>query len=755
MKKVFPESFKFFPKTYLLPNDYQEFKNLFLQNRKTQTYIIKPEAESQGKGIFLTKSWENINPKDHYVAQKYLPNPYLIDGLKFDLRLYVLVGGCDPLRIYLFKDGLGRFATEPYCTPEDDNLTNMCMHLTNYAINKENPNFIFNDSSHADNVGHKKSLKAVFQILESQGHNISLLWEEIKKIVIKVLCSIQPILSQNYKSCHADEVYNNMCFEILGFDIMLDDKLKPWLIEVNHLPSFAADTPLDLKIKTSVIKDAFQLMNISIKDKIDYKNKKRAELNEKILRSKKAKLSTSEKQRLFEKAQKERDDWEATNSGGYEKIFPLASEAQEGEDYQEFIKVAQQYLDVWTGKALRTDIVRGFSKVGETSKHNPSMQLGKLASVPAAKKLVSVASPKITSKVNNQSRRPSPTKTTIESKKELSESLSPTHKSSLSLVKVKKDLQINLDSQIKRPKRVAGSDNLARKSIDNSKISFNSPTHSQKKIATGVPEEKQKGEEDTPANLKESWIKLARSTLILPRITEKKDEKFRSGSVSINTKKEFIEQVTNPTVESIEDTSDSSTKDNLNTLRKTIYTDKLDNDNSRANHNHSPLDKKEFSSPKMFTQTANILGVKPMLTKESRHRITKNIKVEPLKPDFNHESAEKNFISEPKISSITGLRIAKGQDMKKLWHINTNSIVFSTPENRPNHPKYSKRVLIPQSSRVPNLKTFWIQNQNSEASPPGNTANRGESNKGSLKDFIMLQGTTIYKNKGLAQELKK
>jgi len=165
MKKVFPESYKFFPKTYLLPNDYQEFKNSFLKNRKNQTYIIKPEAESQGKGIFLTKTWENINPQDHYVAQKYMPNPYLIDGLKFDLRIYVLVGGCDPLRIYLYKEGLGRFATEAYHTPNQDNLTNMCMHLTNYAINKENPNFIFNDSSHADSVGHKKSLKAVLQVI--------------------------------------------------------------------------------------------------------------------------------------------------------------------------------------------------------------------------------------------------------------------------------------------------------------------------------------------------------------------------------------------------------------------------------------------------------------------------------------------------------------------------------------------------------------------------------------------------------------
>jgi len=383
------------------------------------------------------------------------------------------------------------------------------------------------------------------------------------------------------------------------------------------------------------------------------------------------------------------------------------------------------------------------------------MQLGKVASVPAAKKLGSLASPKIISKVNSQTRRPSPTKMTIESKKELSESLSPTHKSSSSFIKVKKDLLINPENQIKRPKRVAGSDNLTRKSIDYSKINFNSPPHSQKKITAETIEEKQNGEEETSTNLKESWIKLARSTLILPRITKKRDEKFRSGSVSINTKKEFIEQVTNPTVESIEDTSDSSTKDNLNTLRKTIYTDKCDNDNSRANHNHSPLDKKEISSPKMFTQTANILGVKPMLTKDSRHRIAKNIKIEPLKPYLSHESPEQNPINEPKISSVTGLRISKGQDIKKLWHINTNSIVFSTPESRPNHPKYSKRVLVPQSSRVPNLKTFWIQNQQSEASSPGNTGNKVESNKGPLKDLIMLQGTTIYKNKVLPHELKK
>jgi tubulin polyglutamylase TTLL6/13 len=65
-----------------------------------------------------------------------------MDGLKFDLRIYVLVFGVDPLRIFLYKDGLTRLATEPYKGVGNAYLDQMCMHLTNYAVNKENENFI-------------------------------------------------------------------------------------------------------------------------------------------------------------------------------------------------------------------------------------------------------------------------------------------------------------------------------------------------------------------------------------------------------------------------------------------------------------------------------------------------------------------------------------------------------------------------------------------------------------------------------------
>ena len=104
---------------------------------------------------------------------------------------------------------------------------------------------------------------------------------------------------------------------------MLDHKLKPWLLEVNHTPSFTTDTPLDKNIKRNVIKDALTLMNISVNNRIKYKNKKKVELQQRVLTGKKIKLTPEEKQATHEKAQHERDVWENSHLGGYEKIYPF------------------------------------------------------------------------------------------------------------------------------------------------------------------------------------------------------------------------------------------------------------------------------------------------------------------------------------------------------------------------------------------------------------------------------------------------
>ena len=104
---------------------------------------------------------------------------------------------------------------------------------------------------------------------------------------------------------------------------MLDHKLKPWLIEINHTPSFTADTPLDRHIKKTVIRDTLKIMHITINNRIRYKNKRRQELQKRVLTGKKVKLTPEEKQEQSEKAQKERTVWEQKHLGAYEQIYPF------------------------------------------------------------------------------------------------------------------------------------------------------------------------------------------------------------------------------------------------------------------------------------------------------------------------------------------------------------------------------------------------------------------------------------------------
>lgn len=124
--------------------------------------IVKPEGGAQGKGIYITRRLEDINPSDHSVVQRYMRSPYLIDGYKFDLRIYVLVTSCDPLKVFIYKEGMVRFATEEWDIETATNYDNLFMHLTNYAINKEN-GIVISDDPHEDR-GHKRLLSTVMQV---------------------------------------------------------------------------------------------------------------------------------------------------------------------------------------------------------------------------------------------------------------------------------------------------------------------------------------------------------------------------------------------------------------------------------------------------------------------------------------------------------------------------------------------------------------------------------------------------------------
>lgn len=279
LRMRFPKEYSYVPDTWILPDDTADFQKQFDASGKSKLiFIAKPDGGTQGRGIFLSDSFEKITKataerdpeKGPMVVQKYLRRPLLLDGMKFDLRLYFLVagvpkngGGWEP-RFFLFKDGLVRLCTTEYVAPTADNLDKKRMHLTNYAINKKSQNFVQNDGDD-DGAGSKRKLSWFLDyIAEEHGEGErDKLWNKCKGVCVKTLLGVHPTLEGAYLNTFPKDQSNGSMgcrsFEILGIDVMLDSKRRPYLLEINHLPSFTCDSPLDEDIKSRVIRQSLDL----------------------------------------------------------------------------------------------------------------------------------------------------------------------------------------------------------------------------------------------------------------------------------------------------------------------------------------------------------------------------------------------------------------------------------------------------------------------------------------------------------------
>jgi len=184
---------------------------------------------------------EQLKYETQSVLQKYISNPLLIRGHKWDMRIYALIpDGMRPMNLYLYKEGLVRFSTERYDTK---NLQNLFVHLTNSSINKYAHGAGQDGEKVRDNKWTIEQLRSFFI---GSGHNFNLLWLRIEKIIMLTcinLCSTCP----NYDNC----------FELMGFDIIVDENLRPWLLEVNSSPAMAMDGPADQKVKPDLLKETF------------------------------------------------------------------------------------------------------------------------------------------------------------------------------------------------------------------------------------------------------------------------------------------------------------------------------------------------------------------------------------------------------------------------------------------------------------------------------------------------------------------
>ena len=299
-KRLFPKLYNFVPATYIIPIDMKDFEIVFKKYKKA-LWIIKPVNLSRGRGVhilkgepelkFLFKRYKAITLPPNILISRYIDKPHLINKKKYDLRIYVLIISFYPLRIYLYNNGLTRFATEDYKRGDFDNVF---IHLTNYSINKNNlkykpnqnlTNFDFHKNNNNSNNINKNisveeneenedydedydfvedyskwSLIELRHYFKKMGKEkiMDKIWKQVQDIIIKTILSVA---DDYYKEISINKIHN--LFELYGFDIMIDEKFKAWLIEVNINPSLHCTSPLDLNLKTDLITDILNVVGIS------------------------------------------------------------------------------------------------------------------------------------------------------------------------------------------------------------------------------------------------------------------------------------------------------------------------------------------------------------------------------------------------------------------------------------------------------------------------------------------------------------
>ncbi|EGB03869.1 hypothetical protein AURANDRAFT_33385 [Aureococcus anophagefferens] len=243
----------FVPVTYMLPADYSLFVEEF-RRCPNAMWIMKPANAAQGRGIFIINKlsqikrwsngrWANMPLKEAYVISRYIEDPMLIGGKKFDLRLYVLVTSYRPLRVYQYDAGFARFCNVKYSSQAGE-LNNPFIHLTNVAIQKHNDDY---------NVKHggKWNLQHVRLFVEATwGREASAkLFDDIDRIIIHSLKAVQGSI-----------INDRHCFECYGYDILIDARLRPWLVEVNASPSLSTTTHSDRVMKMALIRDVLDVV---------------------------------------------------------------------------------------------------------------------------------------------------------------------------------------------------------------------------------------------------------------------------------------------------------------------------------------------------------------------------------------------------------------------------------------------------------------------------------------------------------------
>ena len=232
------------PTTTYEPTTQQELSPLpaFNPRPSTSTRIPTPTPHSHS---FPPRYDAANKDAETYVVQRYISNPYLVSGRKFDIRMYCLVTSYLPLTVWMHRSGFCRFSSTRYSSSATT-MADTTMHLTNVAIQKK-------AEGYDHETGGKWNLRDLKLYLMSRYGTamVNKLFYQMHMVMMKCLFSVQSVMMND-----------KHCFELYGFDIIFDDSFKVYVIEVNASPSMSANTEEDKELKVGMLSNAFDIIDL-------------------------------------------------------------------------------------------------------------------------------------------------------------------------------------------------------------------------------------------------------------------------------------------------------------------------------------------------------------------------------------------------------------------------------------------------------------------------------------------------------------
>lgn len=271
-EEKFPGQASFWPQGFQLPEELPELRAYFQScDQEVTPIILKPPRASNGRRIRLITCENDIQEDDPLLkkqiplAQVYIDNPLLIGGYKFTCRIYGIITGLDALKVHVFNNGLVRLCTKKYDTSAESYLNAMA-HIDSYELNEKNADAFIEDMENSD-IAHDGIRVDVQTMLgyfaEKQGMDKERVWNDIKDAVVKTVLSVEGNLVYNVRK-HVP--FRKNCYEILGYDFLIDSNFKVWVLEINHTPSMKPHTDLENDIKHSMLYDLFTLADVPAVD---------------------------------------------------------------------------------------------------------------------------------------------------------------------------------------------------------------------------------------------------------------------------------------------------------------------------------------------------------------------------------------------------------------------------------------------------------------------------------------------------------